>query len=395
MRLVASEPVTIEKVYYGERWFPRLYRHTDGSLLMYVEYGHDRDFSPDFRLQSHDGGATWHTPTDNVPRVCCCHSFEDGQLWEVDTYGFHDPRTEDVSVFYGAWSDPGRPDMGVEKGEVRVHTPSLRRVPLKQISNQGYPTFHWWPLMNRLHGVDELTGDEVFLLGPYFTATATLADGRLLGVGYAKAKGSETSHFSSVAFVSSDRGRHWEELAVLGTDRTTPEGLTETDVIRLKDGRLYVVIRTGAHLMHSWSSDEGRTWSSVTPLRLVDEPDHVPGLAWPRLARLDDGTLLLAYGRPGKHVVFDPTGTGSGWRGRLNLQTIELQTQERRGVPPELRLRGPTHLGVRYWDSGDYLSVLPISPSAFLVTYDVQSYVESWNAKPYSGVRMVKVTLDR
>src|SRR5690606_26780138 len=116
---------------------------------------------------------------------------------------------------------------------------------------------------------------------------------------------------------------------------------------------------------------------------------------WPRLARLDDGTLLLAYGRPGKHVVFDPTGTGSGWRGRLNLQTIELQTQERRGVPPELRLRGPTHLGVRYWDSGDYLSVLPISPSAFLVTYDVQSYVESWNAKPYSGVRMVKVTLDR
>src|SRR5688572_21505715 len=114
MRLVAAEPVTIEKVRYGERWFPRIFRHTDGSLLMYIEYGHDSHFSPDFRLQSHDGGQTWHTPTDNVPRACWSYSFADGQMFEIDTYGVADPNAANTGVFFGAWSDPGRPGVPVE-----------------------------------------------------------------------------------------------------------------------------------------------------------------------------------------------------------------------------------------------------------------------------------------
>jgi hypothetical protein len=115
---------------------------------------------------------------------------------------------------------------------------------------------------------------------------------------------------------------------------------------------------------------------------------------WPSVKNLEDGTLVLVYGRPGKHMVFDPSGTGREWQGHLDLHAWELETQELMGVPPEQRLRGDTENCVRYWDSSDYLSVVPIGAREMLVVYDVQSYVEQWNAVPLSGVRMVRVTLE-
>src|SRR6185295_19598168 len=100
------------------------------------------------------------------------------------------------------------------------------------------------------------------------------------------------------------------------------------------------------------------------------------------------------FGRPGKYLIFDPSGTGTQWQGRLDLHAWELDTQARFGVPPELRLHGPTEQGVRYWDSGDYLGCVPDGPRQMLVCYDVQGYYETWNAHPVSGVRMVRVRLD-
>jgi len=64
------------------------------------------------------------------------------------------------------------------------------------------------------------------------------------------------------------------------------------------------------------------------------------------------------------------------------------------GVPEGQRLRGPTHLGVRYWDSGDYLGLVATGPREMLVVYDVHHYVESWNAVPVEGVRMVRVRIE-
>src|SRR3990172_2656850 len=68
VRIVADRPVTIVKADYDPRWFPFVFRTTDGMLLLYIEYGHDANFTPFFRLESRDNGATWLNPTDNVPR---------------------------------------------------------------------------------------------------------------------------------------------------------------------------------------------------------------------------------------------------------------------------------------------------------------------------------------
>ena len=47
MRLIPSRPMTIERVRYGERWFPYLFRHTDGSWHWALDRAYVVDRAPD------------------------------------------------------------------------------------------------------------------------------------------------------------------------------------------------------------------------------------------------------------------------------------------------------------------------------------------------------------
>ena len=69
-----------------------MFRHPDGTLLLYVEYTYDAHFAPVMRLHSTDHGKTWIEEDENVPRLAFAHSFSDGELFEIDCYGFLDPR---------------------------------------------------------------------------------------------------------------------------------------------------------------------------------------------------------------------------------------------------------------------------------------------------------------
>ena len=123
MKFCPERPVTIESVRYAERWFPYLYRMPDGMLLLALQYNVDNQFSPWFHMRSVDGGKSWTNPVDNVPRICWWHGFADGELFEIDTYGVQDPDAPGESVYYGAWSFPGRPNDVPRKESVRVrHT---------------------------------------------------------------------------------------------------------------------------------------------------------------------------------------------------------------------------------------------------------------------------------
>jgi len=63
-------------------------------------------------------------------------------------------------------------------------------------------------------------------------------------------------------------------------------------------------------------------------------------------------------------------------------------------VPPQLQIRRQYHWSIRHWDSSDYLAILPAGPRSVIVIYDVQNYIEHWNAKPVSGARMVRIQLE-
>ena len=143
----------------------------------------------------------------------------------------------------------------------------------------------------------------------FHRAIVELSDGSLLAAMYGNFEADTTAptnphskretKFKPRAFTvrSEDAGRTWRYLASVAvpdpavTDDT--EGFNEWTIARLADGRLLGVIRTGhfTPLVASWSSDEGKTWTSpMTP------PELGPGGCDPYLIKLADERLALAYG---------------------------------------------------------------------------------------------------
>lgn len=396
MKFIAERPVTIHSVRYDTRWFPFVFKHTDGSLLLYIENGYDAHFSPNFRLRSIDNGKTWENPVANVPRLSVAHSFRDGQLLEIDTYGVLSKNEKDTYLLYGAWSYPGKPNDGVKEDFIKIYTNSFRPISLEIIMRHpSYPTYPWWDLFNLVSGKQEAQSSDIFLGGAYFTSIIEVENDMLLGLGYWHLKKDpESWKYGVCCFESKDRGKTWIEKSLVAYDPNLPGGFNESTLIRLKDGRLYTVMRTGAELYHTWSEDLGKTWYKPEPLKLIDS-DIKPKKVWPVCRTLEDGTLILVYGRPGKHIIFDPSGTGTMWQGHFDLHQWELETQKIMGVDENLRLRGDTgNKCIRYWDSSDYLGLVIIGPREMLVFYDVQQFVENWNSYPVSGVRMVKLRLE-
>ena len=93
---------------------------------------------------------------------------------------------------------------------------------------------------------------------------------------------------SAMAF-SADGGHSWPEFSVIYEDRKGDINPSETDIIRLSDGRCLAMIRANAahRLYRSHSDDEGTTWSPLEPHRTSGS---VPGALdpgrWPHPLRL-------------------------------------------------------------------------------------------------------------
>jgi len=361
--------------------------------MLYLHNGHDLAFTPTLRFRSIDDGRTWQRLDETVPRCAWAHSFADGELFEIDNYGLAVPGSPDETVFYGAWSRPSVPDDVPRREMVRVHFHDLAAFPLKEWLN-GNPTMPWWPQWREVYKLDRIDFDRISFRGPFFTSMIALDSSRLMALGYAQ---HNNGKWITMPFESADRGRTWRQVGTI-TDLANNQPITnEASLVRLGDGRLFSVLRTEAPLVQSWSNDEGRTWSQPQPLQVIDEP-HKPAHVWPVLRLMGNGCLVLAYGRPGKNLLIDPTGTSTAWQSRLDLHAWELQTQEIMGVPESQRLRGVVGKPLdetldRYHDSGDYLGLVADGPDELLVTYDVQDYLEHWNARPFSGVRMLRVRI--
>lgn len=114
-----------------------------------------------------------------------------------------------------------------------------------------------------------------------------LPDGRLILGLYRE--DFETGVSSGAVVVSEDGGKSWG--TVIAIDNGGYRLDAETDVIRLKDGRLYAIQREPKTTMcYSISGDEGKTWSVSKPIGF---PGHCP-----YLLRTKDDIIVLAHRLP-------------------------------------------------------------------------------------------------
>lgn len=144
--------------------------------------------------------------------------------------------------------------------------------------------------------------DPIFCVS--YGRAAELPDGRLLAPFYGIPRGAaDLSARSVVVAFSSDGGRTWPDYSVVHDHEQEPSlSCSETDLLRLADGRHLVVSRANARreLYRAYSQDEGRTWSRL-------EPTGLPGQC-PALVALPSGALLCLY----RDVTPGQAGVGAG-----------------------------------------------------------------------------------
>jgi lysophospholipase L1-like esterase len=133
-----------------------------------------------------------------------------------------------------------------------------------------------------------------------------------------------SGQFDSSALYSDDDGESWHQSpSVLRTttpDIETIEGAVEPVALQLKDGRVWMLIRSQmGRFYESYSSDDGNTWSPAVPTSLISSDSP------PALARLSDGRIVMflnrnlrfpyAYG--GRQVLHAAISDDEGvtWRG--------------------------------------------------------------------------------
>jgi predicted neuraminidase len=206
-------------------------------------------------------------------------------------------RNPDVGIWVsrherGGWTTPVEVANGVQSPEVRWPTwnPVLfqpRSGPLMLFYKVGPSPSTWWGMVmtstddGRTWSAARRLPDGV--LGPIKNKPVELVNGDILA-------GSSTEHDGwRVHFErSSDAGATWTTTAPLNDGVAIPA--IQPSILMHRDGRLQAIGRSRAkRLFTTWSSDLGRTWSSLS---LTELPNSSTGTDAVTLA---DGRLLLVY----------------------------------------------------------------------------------------------------
>ncbi len=289
----------------GYCWFPSLVRLPAGEIICNVTTSPD-ETNPEGRSAgscfSQDGGATWgrrhpllglssqgaYTPTP----------LPDGTVWVMGLDLIPDPPGQSKQ-FRTSLTIVSRDGLEIKKRRdivIRLAQPALMR-PIQAFAGK--------PLVSKVN--DQIAGV------PWGSIVRGLNGDLLVPFYYMTER--DPKYYRSVLLRSADGGKTWNEystIAALGFNlKPWPgmgrEGGDETDIVWLRDKRLYAVFRTGWGFMgEAWSSDDGKTWTPPRPLPFkgVD----------PRIRRLSDGALACTYGRPSPvTIIFSVDGTGRKW----------------------------------------------------------------------------------
>jgi hypothetical protein len=289
-------------------------------------------------VRLHDGRlmAIFHPLTEDMKEVIARYSSDNGRTWNAPQTLFKLPQE------IGGWGYPIV--LADQKGEVHIfflndaNTGTVRPIVSKEgrhtepdqsrldiwhtKSTEGLrvwqaPKMIWKGRAGDMQSVIQLRNGRILLPISYMTNRSWSARGEGFDAF------TYTGKFNSTALYSDDDGDHWQlSSSVLKTttpDITTILGAIEPVVLELKDGRVWMLIRTQMGRFYESFSADGAEWSRPRPTDLISSDSPAS------LIRLKDGRILLiwnnclrypyAYG--GRHVLHGAVSSDEGrtWRG--------------------------------------------------------------------------------
>lgn len=317
-----GEPQKLIQATKWERWgyyqFPRIFRAENGNLIVYwqmkadsyTSYGDEEGYC---WLMSKDEGKTWEDTDKKYYRLDRDRlEFKNGDVLQVK-----DPESKNI-FSYNRFPSPVNADLikglnfyleselpeelkGVYLEYWDRNTNQTRQIHAT-IKDPGYVRYAidnnmpivWW-------GNIREDGRGNLIAGVYPTS-------------YFNEEKNTVMNFGVSFYISDDYGAHWN---ILGKMPYCPEGgvyetfdgsyFQEPVFEILKDGTFICVMRTGSAspMYKSFSMDGGVHWSKPQPF--------TPNGVRPQMLILENGTLVLASGRPGMQIRFNLDGDGQTW----------------------------------------------------------------------------------
>jgi hypothetical protein len=134
----------------------------------------------------------------------------------------------------------------------------------------------------------------------------------------------DMGRFSSGVVYSDDEGDSWSESAIelkVPSPYIGADGIIEPIALELKDGRVWLLLRTQLGRMFESFSQDGSEWTKPTPTSILssDSPPSLTRLKDGRIVMLWNNCLRFAYAQGGRHVLHaaisdDDGRTWSGYR---------------------------------------------------------------------------------
>jgi len=336
---------TVDSTYYAEPGFrphirfPVMDKRADGVLRIAINTGQAHGvYGPGKNLKSYDNGWSWvEIPSELVVPFRLLRP--PGQLSRGFTVNHYD------ASGFTSWMEPS------------------------YISSDGGNT--WYRTSDASFDANGVT-----YVSMYHNIGEVVEDGDTwLITAFGMRQGVST--YEIVLFASTDSGLSWTRRATIAqhvpgqATSMGSEGPSEGDIVRLDNGDLLSVFRTGqpfptcdVYAVHpsifwSISSDHGYTWSP--PKMLGTTGQQV------KLNKLNDGSVVMIYGRYGGKLMFaDETG--------------------RRWTKPFVIYNGPSCGTVDLVQADDGNYVFSYAQSSFYNTsYDPESYDVSWTAMDFSN----------
>lgn len=337
---------------WGVLSHPRIIKVSDDLIVLRYYLGGDN--------------ANWNDPgTRAIKGRSPAISRDGGKTW---VYGEEhlDPLISEYTYYYG-WdvSIPGMTLLGAHSNFIRVHTSDGLRIegpfPMQLVTN-GYCAGGPWH-----HG--SAFEDGTLISGTYYDLTEWRG----------MQKGS--IHF----VVSTNGGFTWEVRSKIAGPDDAPwahkwlgfDGPDESTVVGFGTQRVVCVMRTGTRMFTRFeaaksaermllalSRDAGRSWK-----RSVFRAEGV----YPRLCKMSNGVLALAFGRPGNNLIFSTDG-GRTWGHEIAITAADVNT------------------------SG-YCDLIEVEPGKLLVVFDAHDWdldgVWLWEPQKQNGVFGVFVNVKR